>query len=119
MPFINERNGNDFRTIDYDREIVLKRREATGGSSDSMDVFELYIKDWPPITFISKLSASGSGESLITHEIRQITIPKSITGEKDKVIGIIKDALNAYGYFYSKEKVARVDVHFSSDLKLQ
>ena len=117
MVFVNERDKSPRRTIDYDRNAILYNTGSTGGSSENIEKFELHWNGGV-VNFLSRLSTIDNGKNGdLHHELIKLDIPNELTSEADEIFALIKDALDAFGTYWHREKVDNVSVSLSPEIK--
>ena len=119
MTFINERLGKQlsdgWRTIDYERDAYLVSKGTCHGreSYSGGREFELIYKG-TTTTFAAYMDMEMVGSQANVHwELFQLKIPNSLQPQKNDVIRLIEEALDAFGVFYDRSSVFEVTIDSS------
>ena len=110
MAFVNEQVKDEFITVDKDRNIILRRKNVSGGSSERINVFEL---DWNDavVRFSARPSViENDDKGDFHHEILSLEIPEKMQGSQSEIIQDIKAALDAFGAYWNRDKCNKVTV---------
>ncbi|MGH1404171.1 MAG: hypothetical protein ACRBDL_07995 [Alphaproteobacteria bacterium] len=118
MPFINEEiEPCHLITIDRDRDITLTRR-----GSGPEPVYPFYLH-WhgTDVKFSGERekdryqNEEGKWRFNYDWNILSVFIPQDFPESQDVVFQVIKEALDAYGEYYSRTRVGTVKVGFSEN----
>lgn len=117
MAFVNDFENR--RTVDVERNIIL--RAPTAGPERSV-FFELEMED-EVVKFMATYELHRTGEKHkdrnvcnINWRIVQTSIPESMKDKKDEIWGIVREALDVYGFGHQKNDINEVSITVSPKL---
>ncbi len=117
MAFVNEtKKGEEYKTIDRERDLTLYRKKASGGSSDLIEVFELMWGEEKIIFSTRPKAIKNQGKGDIHHEVLFLEIPENLKKFQPEIKEFITEALDAFGAYWHRDKVDSVLVSFSPEL---
>lgn len=119
MAFVNEKPGNlprdGWRTIDYGRNAYLVSKGTCHGreSRSGGEKFDFFYKG-KSFPFAAYIDHELLGKQQNIHwEIFQLSIPGELEADRNEILTLISDALDAYGSMYDRTDILKVTVNFS------
>lgn len=107
-------------TIDRERSVYLVCVKKEGGSYEGTPETRHYILKWKEnlISFAGESVITGRVkiDQAISWHIHHLAIPPSLINRKDKVLILIREALEAMGWLYDRECLVAVNVNFDIPL---
>ena len=105
-------------TIDRERDAYLVSVNAGGGGYDGTPERHYYVLLWKDemIHFGADQYLSGSKveDMVLTWKIHRLDISPALLERKDEVMQLIREALDAQGLVYNRNRVAAVNVEFNA-----
>lgn len=121
MAFVNEKIDGKWQTIDRERGAVLSK--VSGPDIEGMYNCELVFNEavikfsgYSGMKIHGKPEVGEKRQYEMNWKIFRLFIPENLQDQKEKIIMLITDALEAYGDNYNKEKAASVSVQFTPNL---
>ena len=103
-------------TIDREKGVFLVLTKSEGGAYEGTQVTEHYVLNWKGnlIHFAGAPVVSGSIETgqVMSWRVHHLVIPSALIGRQEEVMNLIREALDAMGWLYRRERVAAVNVDF-------
>lgn len=120
MGFVNEMNPDEtWQTIDHERNILLKRKAM---HPEYGYTFELTYKGYIAMfEGFSNMKIHGEPAVGELHrydmdwQIYRLVIDRNLIGEREAIRGIIREALEVWGWNYRTDKASSVKVTFVHD----
>jgi hypothetical protein len=112
MAFVNEKIGNDYRTIDYERDLALTYH-GTGGDyphefklriGGKFIKFEAWLHEQP----------NAQGKLDVRWDVVRLFIVEYSQEQKIEIMQMIREALSEFGAFATREGVNNVVVNFKT-----
>jgi hypothetical protein len=105
-------------TIDRERDAYLVLINAGGGGHVGTPLTEYYILNWRGelIRFVGEPQVSGTKETgqVLSWRVYSLVISSTLEERKEEVLQLIRDALDAMGLLYKRDRVVAVNVEFTS-----
>ena len=116
MAFVNEKTATVQRTIDYERNAILI---DTGTNRESYTTFELTWKD-SLIKIIAHRNFwdDENKQTTVCWRIHGLYIFPELEAYRVDIVKMVVEAINAYGLFYSHDRIKAIDITFSENIKL-
>ncbi|MDH5722129.1 MAG: hypothetical protein OEY94_02260 [Alphaproteobacteria bacterium] len=117
MAFVNDTiNYGDFKTIDHERNIIL--RKIPHGYPDADEPYSLewhgrIIKFRCEEEDLKKYRTETNWKFDVIKRVSMLEIPEDFPESKRAILDVIEDALIAYGVDRSEERTGHVAVEFS------
>jgi hypothetical protein len=103
-------------TVDWDRDVFLVNTHNFGGGAEGTQETQNYVMNWGGnlIHFSGTPSLSGSKGSgqVMSWRVHNLVTPPSLQNKTEEVMQLIREALDAMGLLYKRERVAIVNVEF-------
>jgi hypothetical protein len=106
-------------TTDKERNVFLVLRNVVGGAYEGTQETEHYVLSWNgDLIFFDgepAVSQKGQEKPTLTWHITKLDFPSRLQNQREEVIKLISEALDAQGLLYSRERVKAVRVNFDHE----
>lgn len=103
-------------TIDRERDAYLVTTAILGGGYEGTPEDHYCVLCWEselvPFAAEQKMSGSNPKDLVLTWKIHRLDIPENLQARKDEVLQLIREALDAQGLLYNRNRVAATNVEF-------
>ena len=109
--------GSSRWTVDRERDAFLVIVGKEGGTYEGTQETEHYVLSWKGerIHFSGDPVLSGKAKSdmVMSWLVHQVIIPPAIENQKSEVLQLIREALDAKGWLYDRDRLSTVEVNFA------
>lgn len=122
MTFVNEKTEDGkWRTVDRERNVILSK--VSGPDAEGQYDCELIFNELP-IRFVAVSGMKIHGKPKLGEKtqyemnwhIFRLFIPENLQDHKSEITGLIKEALEVWGWNYRTDNAHSVSVQFSPNL---
>lgn len=105
-------------TIDRERDAYLVVTDVLGGGYEGTPPDYFYVLYWKgelvPFAAERHLSGSKTDDIVLTWKMHRLDIPSALQERKEEVMQLIREALDAQGLLYNRNRVEAVNVQFDA-----
>lgn len=105
-------------TIDRERNVFLVVTNIWGGGYEGTPEDYDYVLSWQdeliPFAAVQKLGGNKVDGVVMSWQVHRLEVPSTLRDRKDDVLQLIREALDAQGWLYDRNRLASVDVQFDS-----
>lgn len=105
-------------TIDRERDAFLVLTKTEGGSYEGTQRTEHYVLSWNGelVHFSGEAAVSSTTrtDQIISWRVHRLTVPPRLAEYRNEVFQLVREALDAMGWLYRRERVVAVKVDFDS-----
>jgi len=99
-------------TIDRERDAFLVHTNTFGGGYEGTPEEECYVLSWHNELIYFQADPSGVGKEEYTYVVHHLKIPTVLEEQKEEVMELIREALDAKGNTYLRDHLEVVHVKF-------